>query len=78
MQKAPGQFISCNHSNNSTVVAGGIANGVVGDAVAIKGGQQLLPVGIPVGEGVAGGSIGGSQDITRLKLQIYHHTLVLL
>ena len=36
----------------AVVVAGGIANGIVGNAVAVKGGEQILPGGVTVGVGV--------------------------
>ncbi len=38
----------------AVVIAGGLANGVIGDAAAIEGSQQILPVGVPVGIGVGG------------------------
>ena len=36
----------------AVVVAQGVATAVVGDAVAVKGREQVLPVGVPVGVGV--------------------------
>ena len=44
-------------------VAGGVANGIVGNRLAVKGGKQVLPAGITIGVAVGGGAIGRSQDI---------------
>ena len=49
----------------AVVVAGGVANGIIGNAVAVKGSEQILPVGITVGVTVSGSAIGRSQDIAR-------------
>ena len=46
-------------------VAGGVANGIIGNAIAVKGSKQILPVGITVGVTVSGSAIGRSQDIAR-------------
>ena len=47
------------------VVAGGIANGIVGNRLPVKTGEQILPVGITVGVAVGGSAIGGGQNIAR-------------
>ena len=46
-------------------VAGGVANGVAGNCLPVKTGEQVLPVGITVGVTVSGSAIGRSQDIAR-------------
>ena len=51
-------------------VAGGIANGIVGNRLAVKGGKQVLPVGITVGVTVSGSAIGRSQGIARTVVGI--------
>ena len=43
------------------VVAGGVANGIVSNAVAVKGSEQILPGGVTVGVGVP----ISSQDVAR-------------
>ena len=47
------------------VVGGGVAATVVGDGVSVIGGQQVLPIGIAVGVGVALAAVGGRQQIAR-------------
>ena len=46
-------------------VAGGIANGIVGNRLAVKGSKQILPAGISVGIAVGSGAIGGREKIAR-------------
>ena len=38
---------------------GGVAYGVVGDGVAVIGGEQILPLGVPIGVGVGAAAVGG-------------------
>ena len=49
----------------AVVVAGGVANGIIGNAVTVKGSEQILPVCVAVGVTVSGSAIGRSQDIAR-------------
>ena len=55
------------------VVAQGIANGVVGNGLSVKGGQLVLPVGIAVGVGrdlASGEAVGGGVGIASLAEDI--------
>ena len=45
----------------AVVVAGGVANGIVGNRLAVKGSKQILPAGISVGIAVGSGAIGGRE-----------------
>ena len=55
---------------NAVVVAGGIANGVVGNGLAVKGGEQILPVGVAVGIGMPIGCQNIARTIIRIGVSI--------
>ena len=42
---------------------GGVAYGVVGDCVTVIGGEQVLPLGVPIGVGVGAAAVGGGEDV---------------
>ena len=75
----------------AVVVAGGVANGIVGNGFPVIGGQKVLPLRIPVGIGVGGFSIGSGQNIAyrvidlgcrwdkyTTDLQCWQHPIILL
>ena len=45
----------------AVVIAGGVADGIVGDGLAVVLRQQVAPGRIPVGVGMAAGAVGGGQ-----------------
>ena len=45
------------------VVTGGVADGIIGDALPVVGGQQVQPVAVLVGVGVGGCPIGRGADV---------------
>lgn len=47
----------------AVIVAGGVANGIVGDGFPVIGGQKILPLRIPIGIGMGGFAIGSGQNI---------------
>ena len=49
----------------TVIVAGGVANGVIGDGFSVIGGQKILPLRVSIGVGVSGLSIGRSQNIAH-------------
>ena len=49
----------------TVIVAGGVADGVIGDGFSVVGGQKILPLRISIGVGVSGLSIGRSQNIAN-------------
>lgn len=55
---------------HAVVVAGGVADGVVGDGVTIVGGEQILPVRVAVGIGVGGVAIGDGEKIAHAVIGI--------
>ena len=72
-------------------VAGGVANGIIGNGFPVIGGQKVLPLRIPVGIGVGGFSIGSGQNIAyrvidlgcrwdkyTTDLQCWQHPIILL
>ena len=47
---------------------GGVAYGVVGDGVAVIGGEQVLPLGVPIGVGVGAAAVrvGDAAQVPQL------------
>ncbi len=54
----------------AVVVAGGIANGVIGDRYSVQGRQQVLPICIAVGVGVGSRSVGSGFDVANRVIGI--------
>src|SRR5699024_3581112 len=54
-----------------TVMPGcGVAYCVVGDGVAVIGGEQVLPLGVPIGVGVGAAAVGGGEDVPPIVVGV--------
>ena len=54
---------------SAVVVAGGIARSIIGDAVAVKGRQQILPIGVAVGISVTIGAENVTYGIIDVEIR---------